>query len=50
MLPMDCHTHTGISPDGSGMVAGHVEQAKKLGLPVLAFTEHVEMNRYFRCV
>ena len=30
MLPMDCHTHTGISPDGSGMVAGHVEQAKKL--------------------
>ena len=47
MLPMDCHTHTGISPDGSGMVAGHVEQAKKLGLPVLAFTEHVEMNRYF---
>ena len=29
MLPMDCHTHTGISPDGSGMVAGHVEQAKK---------------------
>lgn len=47
MLPMDCHTHTGISPDGSGTVAGHVEQAKKLGLPVLAFTEHVEMNRYF---
>ena len=31
MLPMDCHTHTGISPDGSGTVAGHVEQAKKLG-------------------
>ena len=24
-----------------------MEQAKKLGLPVLAFTEHVEMNRYF---
>ena len=47
MLPMDCHTHTGISPDGTGTVAGHVEQAKRLGLPVLALTEHVEMNRYF---
>ena len=35
MLPMDCHTHTGISPDGSGTVAGHVEQAKKLGLPLI---------------
>ena len=31
MLPMDCHTHTGISPDGSGTVAGHVEQAKSWG-------------------
>ena len=31
MLPMDCHTHTGISPDGTGTVAGHVAQAKKLG-------------------
>ncbi|MFR6586902.1 MAG: PHP domain-containing protein [Ruminococcus sp.] len=47
MLPMDCHTHTGISPDGTGTVAGHAEQAKRLGLPVLALTEHVEMNRYF---
>lgn len=47
MLPMDCHTHTGISPDGTGTVAGHVAQAKKLGLPVLGLTEHVEMNRYF---
>ena len=47
MLPMDCHTHTGISPDVTGTVAGHAEQAKRLGLPVLALTEHVEMNRYF---
>lgn len=47
MLPMDCHTHTGISPDGSGTVAGHIAQAEKLELPVLALTEHVEMNRYF---
>ncbi|MFR6496663.1 MAG: PHP domain-containing protein [Ruminococcus sp.] len=47
MLPMDCHTHTRISPDGSGTVAGHIAQAEKLELPVLALTEHVEMNRYF---
>ena len=45
MLPMDCHTHTGISPDGTGTVAGHAEQAKRLGLPVLALTEHVETAR-----
>ncbi len=46
-LLMDCHCHTGISPDGSGTVEELLVQAKKLQLPVLAVTEHVEMNRYF---
>ncbi len=47
MIPMDCHTHTGISPDGIGIVAEHVQQASVLRIPVLAVTEHVEMNRFF---
>ena len=47
MLPMDCHTHTGISPDGTGTVEAMISQAAELSLPVLAVTEHVEMNRYF---
>lgn len=47
MLPMDCHTHTKISPDGTGTVQQLCDQAEQLGLPVLAVTEHVEMNRFF---
>ena len=45
MLPMDCHTHTGISPDGTGTVAGHAEQAKRLGLPVLNLLTRVRETR-----
>lgn len=47
MLPMDCHTHTAISPDGSGTLTELVCRAEQLHLPVLAVTEHVEMNRFF---
>lgn len=47
MLPMDCHTHTGFSPDGSGTLTQLCHQARAINLPVLAVTEHVEMNRYF---
>lgn len=47
MLPMDCHTHTKISPDGTGTVQQLCDRGAELNLPVLAITEHVEMNRYF---
>ncbi len=47
MFPMDCHTHTGFSPDGSGTVEQLYTRAAELKLPVLAVTEHVEMNRFF---
>lgn len=47
MLLMDCHTHTGISPDGTGTVSQLCARAAMIGLPVLAVTEHVEMNRFF---
>lgn len=47
MLPMDCHTHTKLSPDGTGTVQQLCDRAAELGLPVLAVTEHVEMNRFF---
>ncbi len=46
-LLMDCHTHTQFSPDGSGTVAALCERACSLHLPVLAITDHVEMNRFF---
>ncbi|MCD8219780.1 MAG: histidinol-phosphatase HisJ family protein [Ruminococcus sp.] len=47
MLWIDCHTHTQISPDGTGTVAQLCARAASLGLSVLAVTEHVEMNRFF---
>ncbi len=47
MIPMDCHTHTSFSPDGTGTAAERVYRACAIGLPVLAITEHVEMNRFF---
>lgn len=47
MLPMDCHTHTGMSPDGAGTVSRLCARAVQIDLPILAVTEHVEMNRFF---
>ncbi|MCD7959115.1 MAG: histidinol-phosphatase HisJ family protein [Ruminococcus sp.] len=47
MLLMDCHTHTDCSPDGTGTVEQLCERAVTLKLPVLAITDHVEMNRFF---
>lgn len=47
MLPMDCHTHTGFSPDGNDTVEQLAARAAEMELPVLAITEHVEMNRFF---
>lgn len=46
MFGIDCHTHTAISPDGSGTVGGLCRRAISLGLEALAITEHVELNRW----
>lgn len=47
MILMDCHTHTGFSPDGTGTVAQLCDRAEALGISALAMTEHVEMNRFY---
>jgi histidinol-phosphatase (PHP family) len=47
MLGVDCHTHTGISPDGSGTAGGLCRSAISKGLNALAITEHIELNRWF---
>lgn len=47
VLLMDCHTHTGFSPDGAGTVEQLCARAAKIQLSVLTVTEHVEMNRFF---
>lgn len=46
MFGIDCHTHSGNSPDGKGTVGGLCRRAISLGLEALAITEHVELNRW----
>ena len=46
MFGIDCHTHSGNSPDGTGTVGGLCRRAISLGLEALAITEHVELNRW----
>ena len=46
MFGIDCHTHSGKSPDGTGTVGGLCRRAISLGLEALAITEHVELNRW----
>ncbi|MBQ8928456.1 MAG: histidinol-phosphatase HisJ family protein [Oscillospiraceae bacterium] len=47
MLPMDCHTHTEISPDSEAKLAQMCARAAALGLRAYAVTDHVELCRYF---
>lgn len=47
MFIVDCHTHTEVSPDGSGTALELYEKAQKIGLKALAVTEHCELNRFF---
>ena len=45
---MNLHTHTCHSYDGAPeTVAERVAAAKKLGLQIMAVTDHVEVNRYY---
>ena len=46
MFGIDCHTHSGNSPDGTGTVGGLCRRAISLGLEALAIIEHVELNRW----
>ncbi len=47
MVVIDCHTHTGVSPDGSGTAGGLCRSAISKGLKAIAITEHIELNRWF---
>ncbi len=47
MLPLDLHTHTSLSPDGIDSLSALIHRAHEIHLPMLAVTEHVEMNRFF---
>ena len=47
MLGIDCHTHTGVSPDGKGTAGGLCRSAISKGLNAIAITEHIELNRWF---
>lgn len=47
MIRIDCHTHTGTSPDGSGTAGGLCRSAISKGLKAVAITEHIELNRWF---
>src|SRR5437016_5663559 len=47
VLPPDNHAHTQWSWDAfGGSMEGSCEQALKLGLPSIAFTEHVDLTRW----
>ncbi|MCL2053494.1 MAG: histidinol-phosphatase HisJ family protein [Oscillospiraceae bacterium] len=47
MLFTDCHTHTVNSPDGLMTAEEAVQAALKIGLDVIALTDHCEANRFF---
>lgn len=47
MIGIDCHTHTNVSPDGSGTAGGLCRSAISKGLKAVAITEHIELNRWF---
>lgn len=48
-LPPDDHTHSEWSWDaGSGSMDGSCARAAELGLPAIAFTEHVDVTRWVR--
>lgn len=47
MIGIDCHTHTSVSPDGSGTAGGLCRSAISKGLKAVAITEHIELNRWF---
>jgi histidinol-phosphatase (PHP family) len=47
MLPADDHSHTEWSWDAvAGSMAGSCARAVELGLPAIAFTEHVDLTRW----
>lgn len=47
MLPMDCHTHTLISPDSDAKLADMIGRADALGLKAYAVTDHIELCRFY---
>ncbi len=44
----DQHIHTNLSPDGKGDPQEHYNKAVELGLPVIAFTDHLDYESHNR--
>lgn len=44
---IDCHTHTTNSPDAESSPIEMVEQGIKLGLDIMAITDHCEVNMWY---
>ncbi len=47
LIPMDCHTHTDISPDSDAPVREMLQSARNQGISVYAVTDHIELCRYY---
>ncbi len=47
MLPMDCHTHTELSPDSSAKLGDMLCRADALGLRAYAIPDHIELCRFY---
>lgn len=43
----DCHMHTSRSFDGSNTAQEMVDRAAELGIPVIALTDHCEINEFY---
>lgn len=43
----DCHMHTTGSKDGKNTAQEMADRAQELGIPVIAMTDHCEINKYF---
>ncbi len=47
MLPMDCHTHTELSPDSTAKLSEMCRRAQELGMQAYAVTDHIELCRFY---
>ena len=43
----DCHMHTNRSLDGKNTAQEMVGRAAELGIPVIALTDHCEINDFY---
>ncbi len=47
LIPMDCHNHSNLSPDGINSPEEMVVRACELGIEYYSLTDHLEINKFY---